>query len=262
MSLLVTRRKAPSGAFAIFGSGELIVMRTNIYVDGFNLYYQALKNSKYKWLNVRKLCEVALHEEFPDLNYGYTCYFTARVKPTVQDPNKHVRQDVFFQALKNQIPNFYKKEGHFLEKPKKASTATLRELSRLNPPKKQSPIRVAPKKGSPYFATLADEYQTLYVRSREEKGSDVNLAVSMLQHAWLDYFECAVLISNDSDLVEAVRLTKKQKKKVILLTHENTAAKQLRKYVSNVVTFNATELANSQMPDQIPGTKLHKPNEW
>jgi hypothetical protein len=28
------------------------VKRTYVYVDGFNLYYRALKKTKYKWLNL------------------------------------------------------------------------------------------------------------------------------------------------------------------------------------------------------------------
>lgn len=30
-------------------------MRTYVYVDGFNLYYGALKNSPYKWLDIKDL---------------------------------------------------------------------------------------------------------------------------------------------------------------------------------------------------------------
>ena len=34
----------------------------------------------------------------------------------------------------------------------------------------------------------------------EGKGSDVNLAVHLLNDGWLDAYDCAVVISNDSDL--------------------------------------------------------------
>ena len=42
----------------------------------------------------------------------------------------------------------------------------------------------------------------------EEKGSDVNIAVHLLNDAWLNNYECAVIVSNDSDLAEAMRLVK------------------------------------------------------
>lgn len=31
--------------------------RTNVYIDGFNLFYGALKGSPYKWLNLEALCQ-------------------------------------------------------------------------------------------------------------------------------------------------------------------------------------------------------------
>jgi hypothetical protein len=31
-------------------------VRTSIYIDGFNLYYRALKGTPYKWLDVKKAC--------------------------------------------------------------------------------------------------------------------------------------------------------------------------------------------------------------
>lgn len=34
--------------------------RVNVYIDGFNLYYGALKRTPYKWLDVSKLCQALL----------------------------------------------------------------------------------------------------------------------------------------------------------------------------------------------------------
>ena len=44
----------------------------------------------------------------------------------------------------------------------------------------------------------------------EETGSDVNLAVHLLNDGWLDAYDCAVVVSNDSDLAEAMRLVRQQ----------------------------------------------------
>jgi hypothetical protein len=30
-------------------------MRTSIYIDGFNLYYRAIKGTPYKWLDLKQL---------------------------------------------------------------------------------------------------------------------------------------------------------------------------------------------------------------
>ena len=33
------------------------VLRTFVYIDGFNFYYGAVKGTTYKWLNLKLLCE-------------------------------------------------------------------------------------------------------------------------------------------------------------------------------------------------------------
>jgi hypothetical protein len=35
-------------------------MKTTVYVDGFNLYYGAVKGTAYKWLNLNRLCQFLL----------------------------------------------------------------------------------------------------------------------------------------------------------------------------------------------------------
>jgi len=40
-------------------------MRTYVYVDGFNLYYSALKNTPYKWLDLRALFARILPNPIP-----------------------------------------------------------------------------------------------------------------------------------------------------------------------------------------------------
>jgi hypothetical protein len=35
-------------------------MKVNVYIDGFNLYYGVVKDTKYKWLNVAQMCRLLL----------------------------------------------------------------------------------------------------------------------------------------------------------------------------------------------------------
>ena len=49
--------KPPSGRLLHFwGDG----IRTNVYIDGFNFYYGALRKTPYRWVNIRRLCELLL----------------------------------------------------------------------------------------------------------------------------------------------------------------------------------------------------------
>ena len=51
-------------------------MRTVVYVDGFNLYYGALKGTSWKWLDLVALFEKVLQPHHDILAIKY---FTARV---------------------------------------------------------------------------------------------------------------------------------------------------------------------------------------
>lgn len=35
-------------------------MRTAVYIDGFNFYYGAVKDTAYKWLDFKQLCKIIL----------------------------------------------------------------------------------------------------------------------------------------------------------------------------------------------------------
>ena len=48
-----------------------------VYVDGFNLYYGAVKGTPYKWLDISKLCHFLL----PKNQVLKIKYFTALVNP-------------------------------------------------------------------------------------------------------------------------------------------------------------------------------------
>lgn len=80
-------REAASGsAFACLETG----IATNVYIDGFNLYYGALRKTSYKWLNVRRLCELLL----PGNPVAQIKYYTALVTAQPGDPDQTVRQQL------------------------------------------------------------------------------------------------------------------------------------------------------------------------
>jgi len=57
-------------------------IRTNVYIDGFNFYYGALRKTPYRWVNVRKLCELLL----PKNTVCEIKYFTALSAPGRMTP--------------------------------------------------------------------------------------------------------------------------------------------------------------------------------
>ncbi len=207
-------------------------LRTIVYIDGFNFYYGQLKDSPHKWLDLTNLFKAVLGEENVLVKIKY---FTARVQPTERDPQVNTRQDTYFRALEAYCPEVEIHLGHFLRHRVLAENA--------NPP----PNRVE------IFKT-------------EEKGSDVNLALHVLNDAWANSYDCAVIVSNDSDLATALRLVKEQHKKVIgLITPGAPKRKpswQLKKYANFVVPLRAWALEKSVLPEVIPNTEIRKPDSW
>lgn len=99
----------------------------------------------------------------------------------------------------------------------------------------------------------------------EEKGSDVNLAVHLLNDAWLDRYDCAIVISNDSDLAEPLRLVREQNGKMIGLISpllQGHPSRELQKHAHFIKRIREGVLKISQLPSPIPGTTIHKPPTW
>ncbi len=207
-------------------------MRTIIYVDGFNFYYRALKNTPYKWLDLKKLFESILQSHNKIIQIKY---FTALVSGK-NDPDQPIRQKTYLNALEKYIPEISIYYGHFL-----------------------SHIVRAP------LANPINGKKTVEIIKTEEKGSDVNIAVHMLNDAWLDEYDCAVVVSNDSDLAEAMKLIKiHHPTKVIgLLTPgDQYPSKELMQYAKFKAKIRIGPLSASQLPNPIPGTNIKKPFIW
>ena len=88
-------------------------LRTAVYVDGFNLYYRALKGTQYKWLDLKALAEHCLE---PKNEITLLKYFTARVSGQ-RDPDQPRRQQIYLKALQT-IPGLSIHLGRFLAKTK------------------------------------------------------------------------------------------------------------------------------------------------
>lgn len=206
--------------------------RTIVYVDGFNFYYGELRGSQWKWLDPVKLFQNALGAQNEIVKIKY---FTARVQSTPSDPDVNVRQDTYLRALKAHCPLVELHFGHFLRHRIRMENA--------NPPP-----------------------ATVEVWKNEEKGSDVNLALHVLNDAWLDSYDCAVIVSNDSDLADSLKLVKEHHKKVIGLITPGApvrkTSRQLEKYADFVKPIRTWTLADSQLPNPIPDANIHKPASW
>jgi uncharacterized LabA/DUF88 family protein len=208
--------------------------RTIVYVDGFNLYHRALKDTAYKWLNLMALAKELLE---PHNQIVAIKYYTARVSGQ-RDITSPRRQATYLAALST-IPELEVIYGHFL-----AKTIT-------------RPL-VRPVPGLPKYVD---------VHTMEEKGSDVNLAVHLVNDAWRDAYDVGVVISNDSDLSEAMRIARVDRKKVVglLCPVDSQASVKLKAVATFTKHIGERHLRAAQFPDPIrhpDGRMIAKPAKW
>lgn len=214
-------------------------MRTFLYIDGFNLYYSALKDTPLRWLNPIALAATA----FPRNRIVATKFFTAKVTPLPHDAHQPVRQQAYWRALRT-LPNLRIIEGDFRTRIVRAKVVT--------PPP-----------------------NTIEIFKTEEKGSDVNLGAHLLMDGFLNRYDAAIVITGDSDLVTPIRMACVDLKKPVGVLNpqrlsgpdprpprRSAGLQKAAAFYKNGVSWN--QLLQSQFPDTLTdahGT-FHKPAAW
>jgi len=208
-------------------------MKTIVYVDGFNLYYGAVKGTPYKWLNVKTLCQLLL----PRNQIIRIKYFTAPVTARPNDPDQPNRQQIFFRALQT-IPELEIIFGHFL------SHEIMMPLAHPVP-------------GQSKYAQVI---------KTEEKGSDVNIAAHMVNDGHKGLYQVAILVSNDSDLVEPIKIVSNELRLPVGILNPfiQTPSFDLRKHATFVRPIRAGVLSASQFPPTLKDANgiFYKPLIW
>jgi hypothetical protein len=148
-------------------------MTTAVYIDAFNLYYGSLKGTDCKWLDISKLMSLVL----PNQDITVIRYFTAKISAKPHDPAAPLRQQAYLSALEtlNNVTIHY---GRY-------QTNTVK-MPLANPARGQT--------------------RMVEVIKSEEKGSDVNLATRLLVDAFAQLADSYVVVSNDADLAEPLRV--------------------------------------------------------
>ena len=214
-------------------------MPTNVYIDGFNFYYGAVRGTPYKWVNLAELCDRLL----PGRLINRIRYFTAPVVSLLHDPQVQARQEVYLRALQT-IPNLCMHYGRFSANPVRLPIHPLVYDDPLRPPR------------------------TIRVLRTEEKRSDVNLATLLLIDCFDDDFDEAVVISNDSDLTLPIEYVVGKFGKTVGVINPHSQGRISRE-LDGAATWsykqiNKSVLASSQFPNVMADSHgpFHKPNTW
>jgi uncharacterized LabA/DUF88 family protein len=215
-----------------------------VYIDGFNLYYGALKGTPLKWLDLEALCAVML----PTYDIDRIVYCTARVAARPENPSVHVRQDAYLRALAT-LATVEVLEGQFKSGPTR--------MPRV-------PLATCDCCSGARAACACCHSRTVKVMKTEEKGSDVNLAVELVRDGFKGYFDIALVISDDSDLQPAVDIVRGELgKRVIVADPRNRKHPSLRGDERRQVRTAA--LGKAQLPAAIresSGRMISKPAGW
>ncbi len=254
-------------------------MKLSVYVDGFNLYYGLLKDSPYKWLNPVRLVSQVLPHEY---EISLLRYFTARITSKL-DLDAPRRQKVYINALLT-LPEVEVHYGHFLTKTTWRPLTNLpvadKEINTLTPtilPPGRFSVSGVDQRFLPvgsYGDFKTDEYANAATEegtgliakfiTSEEKGSDVNLAVNLVNDAWKGEFDAMAVVSNDTDLAPAVKVVVKELEIPVFVVcpQERRVSAQLEQAATYSRHIKRNMLARSQFPDTIPGTSIQRPEAW
>ncbi len=207
-------------------------MTTIVYIDGFNFYYGAVKGTKNKWLDLEALCRRLL----PNDQIVKIRYFTARISARPDDPQQAVRQETYLRALET-LPLVEIHYGHYVTRPTRMPLA--------------KPPATGPK--------------TVEVLKTEEKGSDVNLATYLLLDAFRRRCDTAVVISNDSDLAEPVRIAQTEGGIKVGVVNPHQAKFRSRRLQGTFFKqLRHNVLSQTQLPPVLHDAQgaIHRPPTW
>ena len=214
------------------------MLKTIVYVDGFNLYFGCLKNTAYRWLDLWAFAE----QTAPSASHIVQVrYFTARVihQPGYSPP---VHQDTYLRAVAT-LPNVTTHLGEY--------RSHVKSLPEVPEPTDGTPPRM------------------VKVRKMDEKGSDVNLASYLLLDGFRNAYDQAVIVSNDSDLATPVTMVRTElgKKAVVLfpsLDKRRDPTSRLRQAASRWFRVREAALKRSLFLNNLSDAKgdFHKPPGW
>lgn len=217
-------------------------LRTIVYIDGYNLYYGAIRHTPYKWLDLYALFKD--HLLLPNTKLLEVRYYTAPILGSLSDdPASPQRQRQYLQALLKLHPEHIRIiQGKLIK-----GSATLRLIEPL---------------------TEAPELEKVKVSTLTEKKTDVNIAADMVASTCLGQVEQVVLCSNDSDMEGALKTIREHCPEVRIGIVAPSASpgrhisKDLSKHAHWVKRVNTDAMAASQLPEKIPGTSIRKPECW
>jgi 6-hydroxy-3-succinoylpyridine 3-monooxygenase len=233
------------------------VLRTRLYVDGYNLYYGCLKNTPHKWLDPLALAERILPSVLYERNgvpsrsefsTPAVKYFTAPILSAFARSEDSVAcQSQYHAALRAQLGRRLEIiSGYYDARPARAHECL---------------------KGKP-----ANKSPVVAIWKLEEKQSDVALALHAFCDALLDEVDQVIVMTNDSDFVPAMQMIRQHTDAVLGLivpVRVGDGRSRVNRALNEYAHWTRThildeEIATSQLPPLVRRRHgaIHKPLSW
>ncbi len=150
--------------------------KISVFIDGYNLYHAvcALKKPHLKWVNPREFCRFFIQNNSEVIER--VKFFTA--PPIHKSDDVQARYHAFTSALKAHDIEVI--EGNFKRK----------------------------------LITYRHDGKEFTRTTHEEKESDVNLSLAILEDAYEKISNKLIVVTNDSDIAPAIRLARKKNKEL------------------------------------------------
>lgn len=166
---------------------------TRVYIDGFNLYNGLAAPLGCKWVDLNLLFERLTGDPVDKI-----WFFTALVSgPRVRN------QNTYLAALAT-LPNVQVVEGHFKKKSASCRVSSC-PLGCENPS-----CEIACSSNTCEYSSRLSQKSSRRFQTREEKHTDVNIALQMLDDAYQGLADRMVVVSGDSDLSPALLKVKQR----------------------------------------------------
>tara|TARA_Y100000310_G_C20681291_1_gene816113 strand:+ start:1422 stop:2009 length:588 start_codon:yes stop_codon:yes gene_type:complete len=152
----------------------------------------------------------SLHPKYSDYHFDFGNYIRKIV-------GKDQLVDIFYYnaSLKQEVnPRRYKEQQRLL--------ARLRKIPKC---------KIILCKRQKRFGKDEKEYYTI-------KGDDIHLALDMLNHAWEDKYNKAILFSGDGDFAQLAKYVKDKKKEVEMVSFDKLASRNLINEVDRCIFIN------------------------
>lgn len=153
--------------------------RVAVYVDGFNLYHalRNLKDLRYRWLDLYSLSGKFIHFQHDEITS--IKYFSA-IASHMGDETA-ARHRLYIEALLSKGVQFI--EGRFKERRSRCTIKSCNGREMLR---------------------------------REEKETDVNIAIHIVRDAICGFVDKQIIITNDTDILPAIRMAKQENPNIFI----------------------------------------------